>query len=674
MKNKKIVALLLLSGLLAPALSACSSSNSDTLIIRVLNSEDYIYLNDPDNGYDEPDLIDQFAQYIADDETLSAKYGKVQVVYDTADTMENIYSEMLTGKTSYDLICASDYIVAKMARYDLIKKVNKDLIPNYFGTDGKASQALTERLDNIVITKDGENSPLSDYTVGYMWGTLGLLFNPSYYNNNKEGYSVDEIIEDMADISILWDKKYNNSISIKDSMRDTFAFGLMKAYDEMYKDKDGNEHEGFRAMRDKYYVNGGYGVDAAAAYSAYNAEFSDLFNYVISENAIPQNVINDVVKELNTLKKNIFGLEVDSGKQDIVTGKIGINMAWSGDAVYAMDQAEDPEQVTTPHELFYSVPETGSNLWMDCWVAPKLKNQSTLQWELAHEFLNYLCDPSIAAKNMDYTGYTSFIAGDDIVDLVRDWYDPRTDEVYFIDEDETYYDLYAVKDDVSEVTADVLNDGTQSQLIDYEDVISNDGSSGHDDSLDSWKLFYVETENDEETGEINEILTCEELLLEDSEDQKTYGDLTIFDTATDEEGELLYEAVDLTYFFDGTLDEYADRDMVFYSDDYCAFAHEYQEDGGIREICVGRQFYTQYPDRETLARCAVMQDYAKGDQDLNPLIMKMWENFKSDPLPVWAIILFIVLVVLIAVGCLYFFLSKYLNKKLRKKRKQAENN
>ena len=211
MKNKKIVALLLLSGLLAPALSACSSSNSDTLIIRVLNSEDYIYLNDPDNGYDEPDLIDQFAKYIADDDELSAKYGKVQVVYDTADTMENIYSEMLTGKTSYDLICASDYIVAKMARYDLIKKIDKDLIPNYFGTDGKASHALTERLDNIVITKDGENSPLSDYTVGYMWGTLGLLFNPSYYNNNKEGYSVDEIIEDMADISILWDKKYNNS-------------------------------------------------------------------------------------------------------------------------------------------------------------------------------------------------------------------------------------------------------------------------------------------------------------------------------------------------------------------------------------------------------------------------------------------------------------------------------
>lgn len=670
MKNNKVFALLLLGGLLTPALSACSSSSSDTLIIRVLNSEDYIYLNDPDNGYDEPDLIDQFAEYIANDEDLSKKYGKVQVVYDTADTMENIYSEMLTGKTSYDLICASDYIVAKMARYDLIKKIDQDLVPNYFGADGKASQALTERLDQIEVTNNGETSKLGDYTVGYMWGTLGLLFNPSYYNNDKDGYSVDEIIEDMKDISILWDKKYKNSISIKDSMRDTFAFGLMKAYDEAYNDKDGNSHDGFRAMRDKYYIDKGYSADADEAYAAYNEEFSELFNYVISEDAIPQNVIDDVVKELNELKKNIFGLEVDSGKQDIVTGKIGINMAWSGDAVYAMDQAEDPEQVTTPHELYYSVPETGSNLWMDCWVAPKLKNQSTLQWELAHEFLNYLCDPSIASKNMDYTGYTSFIAGDDIIELVRDWYDVRTEEVYYIDEDETYYDVYAVDPSVTEVTVEVLNDDTVSKLIGYEDLTKKD----HYDGFDTWNLFYVETEADEDTGVITELLTCEELLLEETEEQKKYGDLTIADEAVDEEGELLYEEVDLTYFFDGTLDDYSDEDMLFYADGYSYYANEYQEDGGIREICVGRQFYTQYPDRETLARCAVMQDYAKGDQDLNPLIMKMWENFKSDPLPVWAITLFIILAVLLLGGVSYFLIKKYLNKKLRRQRKQAQAN
>ena len=677
MKRNKLLALAMLAGILSPALSACQSvGGSDELIIRVLNSEDYIYLHSPDDGYDEPDLIDQFAQYIEDDEDLFAKYGKVKVVYDTADTMENIYSEMQTGKTSYDLICASDYIVAKMARYGLINKIDQSLVPNYFGDDGKAAAALTDRLDEIEVTNNGETSKLSEYVVGYMWGTLGYLFDPGYFNNKKEGYSEEEIIADMADVSILWDSKYKKSISIKDSMRDTFAFGLMKAYDDTYTDKNGNVHEGFRHMRDKYYKDLGYSSDPAEAYALYNEEFSELFNYVISEQANPQDVINDVVKELNVLKKNIFGLEVDSGKQDIVTGKIGINMAWSGDAVYAMDQAEDPEQVTTPHSLYYSIPETGSNLWMDCWVAPKLKNQSTLQWELAHEFLNYLCDPSIASKNMDYTGYSSFIAGDDILDLSREWYDSRTDEVYYIDEEETYYDVFAVKNDVTEVTAEVLNDETQAKSIWYEDLVS----TTHDDSLDSWPLYYVEAEYDEETEAVNEILTCEPYPVLDDEGEvvegevKTYGDLTLYDTAKDEEGELLYEAVDLSYFFQDTLDDYEAADMIFYSDEYTIYANEYGEDGGIREICVGRQFYAQYPDKETLARCAVMKDYAKGDEDLNPLIMKMWENFKSDPLPVWAISLFVILAVLILGGFGYLFLSKYLNKKLRQRRKQEQMN
>lgn len=678
MKRNKTLALMLLMGVLAPSMSACSSKE-DVLMIRVLNSEDYIYLNDPENGYEEDDLIDQFAQYIEDDEELFAKYGKVKVVYDTADTMENIYSEMLTGKTSYDLICASDYIVAKMARYDLISKIDQELVPNYFGVDGKASAALTSRLDDIQIKNSSGVSSLGEYTVGYMWGTLGILFNPSYFDNEKEGYAVSQIIEDMANIATLWDEKYQNSISIKDSMRDTFAFGLIKAYEESYKDKDGNVHDGFRPMMENYYQNLAYSEDLDEAYKLYNDQFSDLFNYVVSDSSNPQEVINDVVKELDTLKKNIFGLEVDSGKQDIVTGKIGVNMAWSGDAVYSIDQAEDESQVSVPHELYYSVPETGSNLWMDCWVAPKLKNQTSLQWELAHEFLNYLCDPSIASKNMDYTGYTSFIAGDDIIDLVRDWYDSRTEEVFYTEDDELYYDVYAVDPSISidGIDMETLSDEEKSRCISYEDLLS----TTHDDSIDNWPLYCVLVEtNEEEVEEISEIFVHptfdeEDAVVVDDEGEtvgKLYGDLTLYDTA-EEDGELLYEVVDLSYFFEGTLDEYEESDMLFYSDSYSYYAHDYDKEGGIREICVGRQFYTQYPDKQTLARCAIMKDYAKGDEDLNPLIMKMWENFKSDALPLWAVILFFIIIAILVVGFGYLFLSKYLNKKIRRRRKAELN-
>lgn len=55
-----------------------------------------------------------------------------------------------------------------------------------------------------------------------------------------------------------------------------------------------------------------------------------------------------------------YSLETDSGKADMVTGKVVLNMQWSGDGVYTMDEAEKDGL-----ELSYAVPEEGSNLWFD---------------------------------------------------------------------------------------------------------------------------------------------------------------------------------------------------------------------------------------------------------------------------------------------------------------------
>ena len=135
----------------------------------------------------------------------------------------------------------------------------------------------------------------------------------------------------------------------------------------------------------------------------------------------PAETVAAVKEELLKLKENIYGFENDSGKQDIVTGKIGINLAWSGDAVYAMDQADEE----TETELYYNMPETGGNIWFDGWVMPK---SDSLNKELAQKFLNFISNPVNAAQNMDYIGYSSFIGGEDINTLVHEWYDVREDE------------------------------------------------------------------------------------------------------------------------------------------------------------------------------------------------------------------------------------------------------
>ena len=85
----------------------------------------------------------------------------------------------------------------------------------------------------------------------------------------------------------------------------------------------------------------------------------------------------------------------------------------SGDAIYSIQTAWEESEL----ELKYQIPYEGSNIWFDAWVMPKGANK-----ELAHEFLNYLCDPEVAARNMEFIGYTSAIAGDAMLDLVNDWY------------------------------------------------------------------------------------------------------------------------------------------------------------------------------------------------------------------------------------------------------------
>ena len=57
----------------------------------------------------------------------------------------------------------------------------------------------------------------------------------------------------------------------------------------------------------------------------------------------------------------------------------------------------------------------------------------------------------------------------------------------------------------------------------------------------------------------------------------------------------------------------------------------------------------------------------------NERVVKMWEDFKSDPLPIWAIILF-ALEGVAAVGLIsYFTIGKHVKRSLRKKRKEEAN-
>lgn len=92
--------------------------------------------------------------------------------------------------------------------------------------------------------------------------------------------------------------------------------------------------------------------------------------------------------------------------RDIMIADEGtLALVYSGDAKTAVDQNPN---------LAYVIPKDGSNKWVDGFVI--LKNTEHL--EAAENFINFMCRPNIAIRNMTKTGYTSpvFLAWDEFGD------------------------------------------------------------------------------------------------------------------------------------------------------------------------------------------------------------------------------------------------------------------
>ena len=379
---KKIISLFLFF-ILSIFLVGCSKEE-DVLTLRIYNWQDYI-----DEGVDEEgqpigtSVMEDWQKWYYD------TYGvEVEILYDTFETNEVMMNTLKTGKTTYDLICPSEYTIQKMIRLDMLDEFDYDL------KDANGNLIMSNYQYISPYLKDLFNSKGWDkYAIPYMWGTMGFIYNPELVSE-----------EDIKNWSILWDEDYKNMATAKDSVRDTYVVGVMHVYfDELMDLKNKLDNGQITA-------------------SEYTNEIGKIMNRCDDE------TLDKVEQALKKMKSNLYGFEVDSGKSDIVTGKVAINFAWSGDAVYSLDVAEEENELY----LNYQVPEEGSNVWFDGWVMPKGANK-----ELAQSFVNYLCSPEIAVRNMNYIGYTSSVVGDEILDMIDDWYGAIYPE--FNDETSTWW-------------------------------------------------------------------------------------------------------------------------------------------------------------------------------------------------------------------------------------------
>ncbi len=112
--------------------------------------------------------------------------------------------------------------------------------------------------------------------------------------------------------------------------------------------------------------------------------------------------LNDTNKEhlmeakekLDRLTPNVKAIVGDEIKMLLANEEAAIGLVWSGDAADIMWENEN---------LDYVVPEEGSNLWFDNMVIPKTAKNI----EAAHQFINFMLDPEVAAQNTEYVSYST---------------------------------------------------------------------------------------------------------------------------------------------------------------------------------------------------------------------------------------------------------------------------
>ena len=337
-------------------MAGCSEDRAG--ILKVYNWADYI----------DEELIDEFEEWYEEETGES-----VEIIYQTFDINETMLSKIEFGQEDYDVVCPSDYIIERMLKKDLLLPLERDFgsTPDYLDNVGPY---IKEKLSQI----EGHGKNANDYCVAYMWGTVGLIYNPKYVSD-----------EETKSWDVLRNPAYAGKVLMKDAFRDVYTSLLIALNKEAID----------RGEKDLVSIP-----------------------FDISEESISM-----VEEYLNSFRESVCGWEADFGKEQMTKELAWINLSWSGDAQWAIDEASEMGM-----ELRYTIPETGSSVWFDGWVIPKYAKNV----KAARYFINFMCKPENAIRNMDMTGYVSAIGGHEVLESMTDTdeFDP-IDVSYFFGED-----------------------------------------------------------------------------------------------------------------------------------------------------------------------------------------------------------------------------------------------
>jgi len=232
------------------SLAACDGAN----VLKVYNWNDYI----------ADDVIKDFT-----------KETGIRVIYDGFDENEKMFVKVKSGgNNNYDVVVPSDYMIEQMIAEDMLEELDFSNIPNY--------GFIMNKYRNLGFDPDNK------YSVPYMTGTLGILYNKKLVN------------EPITSLHSLFDARYAGKIFMMESMRDTLGTALK------------------------------------------------LLGY--SYNTTNEDQINQAAQILMAQKPLVLGYVNDTVKDGMISGEALLALVYSGEAFKVIDEYPDEFEYIIPDE------------------------------------------------------------------------------------------------------------------------------------------------------------------------------------------------------------------------------------------------------------------------------------------------------------------------------------
>ena len=265
--------------------------------------------------------------------------------------------EAKTGiKVTYDVFDSNEVLETKLLAgrtgYDVVVPsanfLERQIKAGVFLKLDKSKLPNLVNMDPEIMQRVAAHDPGNEYAINYLWGTTGVGYNPDLV---KKAIGTDKIDSWSAVFDpAVASKLAKCGISMLDAPSEVMDSALI------YLGRDPNSEK----------------AEDLAAAEALLLKVRPYVRYFHSSQYI----------------------------NDLATGEICVSLGWSGDVLQAKSRGAEAEK---PVNVAYTIPKEGAIMWFDMLAIPA----DAPHPNNAHEFLNFVMDPAVAAGISNYVAYAN---------------------------------------------------------------------------------------------------------------------------------------------------------------------------------------------------------------------------------------------------------------------------